>query len=72
MLRYAISDAAADWSIAETQVTNIARGTGNATIVSVKSNAPAEGRKRKADHGEDKQGSKDKKSTRRGGKKVKR
>lgn len=56
---------------------NIARaGTGGkaATIVSVKSMAPLAGKKRKADdvNDNDSGGGKDKKATRRGGKKVKR
>jgi N-acetyltransferase 10 len=60
-------------------VANIARtgaggGSGKAaTIISVKSTAPVVGQKRKADDVNDKDGGgKDKKATRRGGKKVKR
>jgi hypothetical protein len=57
------------------QVVNIAKGGGSgkaSTIVSVKSAAPVVGQKRKADDSIDKSGGKDKKATRRGGKKVKR
>ncbi|KAG5643732.1 hypothetical protein DXG03_009722 [Asterophora parasitica] len=69
--RYAIDDAAVDWSAAESQVSHIACTGGKAsTIVSVKSTAPS-GQKRKADDSEPKDG-KDKKATRRGGKKAKR
>jgi N-acetyltransferase 10 len=70
--RYAINDSANDWSVAESQVTSGAKGlggAGKATIVSVKSNEAASGKKRKA--GGDWEGGKEKKPTRRG-KKMKR
>ena len=68
MIRYAIDDASADWSIAETQVANLAPGSGKATVVSVKGTAGG-GQKRKADDSDAKD--KGKKVTRRG-KKAKR
>ena len=68
--RYAIDDRSVDWSVAETQVANIARGGGSkATVVSVK--ATAGGQKRKAEEGDIRGDKGDKKATRRG-KKVKR
>lgn len=74
--RYAITDSAADWANAEAQVDNIAKARASggkaATIVSVKSTALGVGQKRKAAADTDKEGSVDKKATRRGGKKVKR
>ncbi|RDB21639.1 RNA cytidine acetyltransferase [Hypsizygus marmoreus] len=67
--KYAIDDATVDWTVAETQVTHIARTGGKAsTIVSIKSTAPT-AQKRKADDGDNRDAGKDKKSTRRGGKK---
>ncbi|TFK42880.1 GNAT acetyltransferase 2-domain-containing protein [Crucibulum laeve] len=69
--KYAINDSAADWSVAEAQVASLGKGAGKSTVVSVKAVAGV-GQKRKADDGESKEGGKDKKSTRRGGKKVKR
>ncbi|RDB30389.1 RNA cytidine acetyltransferase [Hypsizygus marmoreus] len=64
--KYAIDDATVDWTVAETQVTHIARTGGKAsTIVSIKSTAPT-GQKRKADDGDNRDAGKDKRSTRRG------
>ncbi|GLB38826.1 putative RNA cytidine acetyltransferase with specificity toward both 18S rRNA and tRNAs [Lyophyllum shimeji] len=70
--KYAIDDGAMDWSAAEGQVKNIAKGGGRAsTIVSVKSTAQA-GQKRKAEEPEAAKDGKEKKATRRGaGKKAK-
>ena len=65
--RYAINDAAANWSAAEAQVTKVTKGTAGATVVSVKSGAVL-GQKRKAETGGEGGG---KKPTRRG-KKAKR
>ena len=68
--RYAINDAAANWSAAEaqvTKVTKVTKGTAGATVVSVKSGAVL-GQKRKAETGGEGGG---KKPTRRG-KKAKR
>ena len=50
LLRYAIDDASADWTMAEAQVSNLASGAtaGKSTVVTVKSTAAA-GQKRKAD-----------------------
>jgi N-acetyltransferase 10 len=67
--RYAIDDRSVDWSVAETQVANIARGSGSKTVVSVK--ATGGGQKRKAEEGDIRGDKGDKKATRRG-KKVKR
>ncbi|KAF9228155.1 hypothetical protein BS17DRAFT_773162 [Gyrodon lividus] len=64
--RFAINDAAADWSAAKTQVTKVAHSQAGATVVSVKSSGISAGQKRKADGEEG-----EKKATRRG-KKVKR
>jgi len=65
--KYAIDDASADWSLAETQIATM--GKGKSTVVSFKATATA-GQKRKADDtGDGKE--KEKKQTRRG-KKVKR
>ncbi|KAF8074167.1 GNAT acetyltransferase 2-domain-containing protein [Lyophyllum atratum] len=70
--KYAIDDGGVDWSVAEGQVSTIARSGGKAsTIVSVKSTVQT-GQKRKADHDGDAKDGKDKKTTRRGGKKAKR
>ncbi|KAG8215554.1 GNAT acetyltransferase 2-domain-containing protein [Butyriboletus roseoflavus] len=66
--RYAISDAAADWSVAETQVTKLVQGKVGSIVVSIKSGAVL-GQKRKAETGREEGGGK--KPTRRG-KKVKR
>lgn len=66
--RYAINDAATDWSTAEAHVTKLTQGKAGATVVSVKSGA-ALGQKRKAEAGEEEGGGK--KATRRG-KKAKR
>ena len=46
--RYAINDASADWSAAETQVRSVG-GKGRSTVVSVKSGTQAAGQKRKAE-----------------------
>lgn len=64
--RYAINDASADWSVAEAQVTRLAKG-GGATVISVKTTEAATGKKRKAEGADEKE----KKATRRG-KKAKR
>ncbi|KAJ8595161.1 DUF699-domain-containing protein [Rhizopogon salebrosus TDB-379] len=65
--RYAINDASADWSVAEGQVTRLAKGGEGATVISVKTTEPATGQKRKAEGGD----AKERKTTRRG-KKAKR
>jgi len=65
--RYAINDASADWSVAEAQVTRLAKGGEGATVISVKTTEPATGKKRKAEGADEKE----KKATRRG-KKAKR
>jgi N-acetyltransferase 10 len=59
--RYAINDASADWTVAESQVSRLAKGEG-ATVISVKTTEPTAGKKRKAEG----EGEKDKKATRRG------
>ncbi|KAG1849922.1 GNAT acetyltransferase 2-domain-containing protein [Suillus subalutaceus] len=59
--KYAIDDASADWSVAEAQVSRLAKGEG-ATVISVKTIEPTAGKKRKAEGGDEK----DKKTTRRG------
>ncbi|KIK34278.1 hypothetical protein CY34DRAFT_813025 [Suillus luteus UH-Slu-Lm8-n1] len=59
--KYAINDASADWTVAEAQVSRLAKGEG-ATIISVKTTEPAAGKKRKAEG----EVEKDKKATRRG------
>lgn len=64
--KYAINDANADWSVAEAQVSRLAKGEG-ATVISVKTTEPSAGKKRKSEGGDEK----DKKTTRRG-KKAKR
>lgn len=66
--RYAINDAAADWSAAEAQATKLMRGKAGATVVSIRSGAIS-GQKRKTATGGEEGGGK--KPTRRG-KKVKR
>lgn len=58
--KYAINDASADWTVAEAQVSRLAKGEG-ATVISVKTTEPA-GKKRKAEG----EVEKDKKATRRG------
>ncbi|KAH7925148.1 DUF699-domain-containing protein [Leucogyrophana mollusca] len=68
LTKYAINDASADWSVAETQVSKLAQGREGATVISVKSTG-ATGQKRKAEGGGG--DGKEKKGTRRG-KKVKR
>lgn len=71
MDRYAISDASADWSVAEAQVANLTAGKGasvKSTIVSVKTTATL-AQKRKA---EDAGPPTEKKKVRRGMKKDKR
>lgn len=65
--RYAINDASADWSVAEAQVTRLAKAGEGATVISVKTTEPCTGQKRKAE-GRDEN---EKKTTRRG-KKAKR
>lgn len=68
--RYAINDASADWSTAEAQVVNIAKGA-KSTVVSVK-NTVAAGQKRKAGDAEErKKGSEKEKKSRRSVKKAK-
>ncbi|KAG1727820.1 GNAT acetyltransferase 2-domain-containing protein [Suillus lakei] len=59
--KYAINNASADWSVAEAQVSRLAKGEG-ATVISVKTTEPTAGKKRKAEGGDDKE----KKMTRRG------
>ena len=61
--RYAVNDAAADWSAAEAQVAKLTQGKVGATVVSVKS-GPVLGQKRKAETGGGEGGGK--KATRRG------
>ncbi|KAF9236966.1 GNAT acetyltransferase 2-domain-containing protein [Melanogaster broomeanus] len=53
--KYAINDAAADWSAAEAQVTKVAQGKAGATVVSIKGSGTGggvAGQKRKAEGGE--------------------
>jgi len=64
--RYAINDASTDWSVAEAQVTRLAKGGEGATVISVKTENSA-GKKQKAEGGDEKE----RKTTRRG-KKAKR
>lgn len=59
--KYAINDTSADWSVAEAQVSRLAKGEG-ATVISVKTTESTTGKKRKAEGGDEK----DKKTTRRG------
>lgn len=66
--KYAIDDASGDWSIAETQAAGLVRGSGKATVISVKGTAVG-GQKRKAEDGDVKD-LKEKKTRR--GKKAKR
>ncbi|KAH7909573.1 GNAT acetyltransferase 2-domain-containing protein [Hygrophoropsis aurantiaca] len=66
--KFAINDASADWSMAETQVSKLAKGGEGATVISVKSTGTA-GQKRKT--GMEGGDEKEKKGTRRG-KKAKR
>lgn len=72
--RYAINDASADWSAAEAQVVNLAKG-GKSMVVSVKSTVTA-GQKRKSGDAEagneDKSGGGKEKKSRRSIKKAKR
>ena len=65
--RYAINDAAVDWSMAEAQVSKLANGdpSGKSTIVTVKSTTARGGVKRKAEVEEG--GGKDKEIERKGG-----
>ncbi|GJE88847.1 hypothetical protein PsYK624_049340 [Phanerochaete sordida] len=71
--KYAINDAAADWSMAEAQVARLATGgaEGKSTIITVKS-ADAAGKKRKADEDAGAAKDKEKKGARRSMKKAKR
>lgn len=68
LLRYAIDDASADWSVAEAQVRNITltgdNARGKSTVVSVKATGAAAGQKRKSDEAASTAGSKHKKSRR--------
>ena len=63
--RYAINDTSADWGMAESHVSKLAKGGRGATVVSVKSTGPSAGQKRKAEAGEGKgkQGAKKGKKT---------
>ncbi|OAX41419.1 DUF699-domain-containing protein [Rhizopogon vinicolor AM-OR11-026] len=67
LTKYAINDASADWSVAEAQVTRLAKGGEGATVISVKTTEPVTGQKRKVEGSDEKE----KKTTRRG-KKAKR
>jgi N-acetyltransferase 10 len=70
LIRYAIDDASADWSVAEAQVGKLVREGGKATVVSVKGGGA--GQKRKADDGGDVVREKEKDGEKGKGKKTRR